>query len=756
MTAFAGASPLRIGLYTSSLPQSHAKPPGVDVFVDRLGEQLARRGHHVQMITYSPAGEPRTYELSRLEPACTATSRLRRLTVAPLRLNALDTGGLDVLHLHGDDWFYFRRRVPTIRTLHGSALYEARHATRGLRRAAQYVTYGLERVSLALATASYGVNPDPGPGAGRTGYLPLGVDLPAAWSAARPGPPLVLFVGTWEGRKRGRFLHEAFIRDVLPEHPSARLVMVCDRCESRSPSVEWIPRPSDHELAALYRAAWVFCMPSSYEGFGLPYLEAMAHATPVIATANPGARFVLAAGRYGMIADDGLLGRELAALLGDTRRRSELAVAGRERAAEFSWDVQLDRHERAYRAAIAAFGSSRRTPRRITAPRRFTAEGPGGTARPRRALVVMPLGTRRGGAEVMFQQLIEHRVRAQIDPTAVFLSPGPLVDWCREQGVRAVVLDAGRLRQPLVFTRTVLELRRLAARQGCEVVVGWMAKSHLYGGLAAALGGLPSLWLQTGPPSGRATIDRLATLLPAERIVTLSHSTDLAQRRLLPRRPTTVVYPAVDVARFDGARLGDPVQARRRLGLPIAGRIFGSVGRLNSWKGFHVLLDAVPAVLDRDPDATFVLVGGRHEYEPAYADRLHDQAARLGYDGRVRLVGHQERPEDWIQAMDVFVHTSRSEGFGIVVIEAMALGKAVIASAEGGPTEIITPHRDGLLSPYGDAPALAGAILRLLEDEPLRREVGLAAARRARDFSVERYAERFGEAIAAVAAGGVG
>ncbi|MBV9605255.1 MAG: glycosyltransferase family 4 protein [Solirubrobacterales bacterium] len=740
MTAREETAALRIGLYTSSLPQSHAKPPGVDVFVDRLGERLARRGHHVDVLTYSPPGAPRSYHLRSLRPASSATSRVRRLAVAPLRLNALDTSRLDVLHLHGDDWFYLRRQLPTVRTLHGSALYEARHATSARRRTVQYLTYGLERLAGRLATGSYGVNPDPGPGSGRSGYLPLAVDLPSAWSAERPGPPLVLFVGTWAGRKRGRLLHEMFLREVRPRVPDARLVMVSDHAEP-GPGVEWIARPSDEELAELYRAAWLFCMPSSYEGFGLPYLEAMAHGTPVLATDNPGARFVLDRGRAGVIADTPRLGSDIAALLGDARARTELAHAGRRRAAEFSWDGLLDAHERAYRDAIAAFRPRRRGGHDGSIG---AEEGP----RLRRALIVMPLATQRGGAELMFRQLIENRERARLEPIAVFLEPGPLVDRCRHEGVPAFTVDAGRLRHPLALAHTVLRLQRIATRTRCEVVIGWMAKAHLYGGPAAALAGLPSMWLQAGPPTGRATIDRLATLIPTDAVVTLSRTTDAAQRKLVPRRRTAVVYPAVDLKRFAAARLGHPTDVRRRLGLPDDASIFGSVGRLDSWKGFHILLDALPPILERHPDATFVLVGGRHELASSYGDALHDQAARLGYDGRVRLVGHQDRPEEWIQAMDVFVHTSRNEAFGIVVIEAMALGKAVIASDEGGPTEIITPGVDGLLSPYGDAPALADAIMRLLGDEPLRRRIGLAAARRAQDFTVQRYAQAFGDMVA--------
>ena len=365
-----------------------------------------------------------------------------------------------------------------------------------------------------------------------------------------------------------------------------------------------------------------------------------------------------------------------------------------------------------------------------------------------RALIVMPLATQRGGSEVVLQHLLEFRDEADLEPMVAFLQPGPMVDWCRERGTQAVIIDAGRLRQPLRFVRTVRALVRIARRTRSQVVIGWMAKGQLYAGLTALAARLPSIWLQTGMPSGLAPLDRAATLLPARLVMTQSRGVERAQRKLWPRRPTTVVYPAVDTDRFDAARIGDQRATRRRLGLPEDDPIFGSVGRLDRWKGFHVLLDALPDVANRHPNATVVLVGGRHEFHPSYADELAEQASRLGREGRVLLVGPQPNPEDWMQAMDVFCHTSENEPFGMVVIEAMALGKPVVASAEGGPTEVITPGVDGLLSPYGDEVALAAAILRLLDDEQMRLTVGEAAKRRAQDFTVHEFAQKFGNEVA--------
>jgi glycosyltransferase involved in cell wall biosynthesis len=102
-------------------------------------------------------------------------------------------------------------------------------------------------------------------------------------------------------------------------------------------------------MAELYRSAWVFCMPSTYEGFGLPYVEAIASGTPVVTSSNPGAEEILGGGRGGLIVPDAEIGQALLQLLTSESRRSELAAAGLERARYFSWDAAIDRLEVIYR-----------------------------------------------------------------------------------------------------------------------------------------------------------------------------------------------------------------------------------------------------------------------------------------------------------------------------------------------------------------------------------------------------------------------
>ncbi len=358
-------SRLHIGVLSASLPRAGRKPGGVDIHIHRLSNRLAQRGHRVRVASFSPAPPDARYESVALRPAGLGEYTLARISLVSAAFNLLDTSDLDVVHLHGDDWFYLRRGVPTVRTFHGSALMEARHATRARRRALQLACFAGELLAARLATGSYGLVPGDGRPYRSRGPLPIGVDVPAAADLARGGPPTVLFVGTWEGRKRGRLLHEVFLREVLPRVPNARLQMVCEEPagprvsqEVAGTGVEWLGAPDDATLAELYSRAWLFCLPSSYEGFGLPYLEAMARGTPVLATPNPGARHVLADGRDGLILSPAELGAGIVRLLRDEQARLELARRARERALAFSWDAALAAHERAYLDAIARHGSS--------------------------------------------------------------------------------------------------------------------------------------------------------------------------------------------------------------------------------------------------------------------------------------------------------------------------------------------------------------------------------------------------------------
>jgi phosphatidyl-myo-inositol alpha-mannosyltransferase len=352
---------MNIGFYHDDLPVPGRKPPGVAVFVHRLARELSARGHRVTMWTRSPAPADTNYRHIRLWPRLQGDSKLLRTFLFPALHNTVDWQDVDVLHLHGDDWLMVHRAVPTVRTLYGSALFEARHATALKRGAYQTVIAGFEYLSARLATSCYGIGPGVPPIYPTVGNFDLGVHVPSELPNERSRRPTILFVGTWAGRKRGRVLHRIFREQVLPSLPDAELWMVSDRCDPAA-GVRWLGSPDDAELSRRYRRAWVMCHPSTYEGFGLPYIEAMANGIPIVSSPNPGARYVLGDALAALsIVPDQELGSALVMLLSDEMARRARAEQGRQQVVRFSWAAVVEHHIDAYRLAMAKFAAQRGT-----------------------------------------------------------------------------------------------------------------------------------------------------------------------------------------------------------------------------------------------------------------------------------------------------------------------------------------------------------------------------------------------------------
>jgi glycosyltransferase involved in cell wall biosynthesis len=200
-----------------------------------------------------------------------------------------------------------------------------------------------------------------------------------------------------------------------------------------------------------------------------------------------------------------------------------------------------------------------------------------------------------------------------------------------------------------------------------------------------------------------------------------------------------VAYPGIDVDGMtaEPGNAGAPLSA---LPIPAGAPVLGLVARLQRWKGVHVLVAALPHVLRAHPEAHVVVVGGDHPLEPGYRLELEQLAARLGVADRVHLTGYQADARSWMRAFDVVVHASDNEPFGLVLLEAMALGKPLVAGAEGGPTELVRDGEEGFLVPFGDAAGMADRISQLLADPELGRRLGGAGLERARAFSPARFA----------------
>jgi glycosyltransferase involved in cell wall biosynthesis len=267
----------------------------------------------------------------------------------------------------------------------------------------------------------------------------------------------------------------------------------------------------------------------------------------------------------------------------------------------------------------------------------------------------------------------------------------------------------------------------LRARRPALVYLANGVTANLDGVVAAARAGLPMIchekgYRRVGP------VERLA----ARRVdVCIGMTDDLVRHfRQLGMRPKrwVTIYDGIDCREF--APGGGPA-LRAEFGLPPDAPVVGIVGHLQEWKGQHLVVEAVARARRAHPELRCLVVGGVHRNGQQYADALRARIAEPDLAGHVVLTGERADVAACLDAMDVAIHASiKPEPFGRVMIEAMALGRPVIAPREAGPLAIVADGETGLLVTPRDPDALAGAIATLVADPTRRRAMGRAARER--------------------------
>ena len=180
-----------------------------------------------------------------------------------------------------------------------------------------------------------------------------------------------------------------------------------------------------------------------------------------------------------------------------------------------------------------------------------------------------------------------------------------------------------------------------------------------------------------------------------------------------------------------GAQSGAGAQGQADAGA--SGPVIGLVGRISPWKGQDVFLRAAAQVQKRYPRAHFQIIGAPLFGEEDYETQLRALCSQLGLDGCVEWLGFRSDVPALIEKMTILAHASKiGEPFGQVVVEAMMAARPLVATRGGGIPEIVEDEKTGLLVPMDDAPALADALLRLLDAPQWAAQLGRAGERRAR------------------------
>jgi glycosyltransferase involved in cell wall biosynthesis len=288
---------------------------------------------------------------------------------------------------------------------------------------------------------------------------------------------------------------------------------------------------------------------------------------------------------------------------------------------------------------------------------------------------------------------------------------------------------------------------RHARRMGADVIHANSIRAGLLTVPAARIAGVPAVvHVRDRLPRSTVADASLRWIAAGARIVAAnSRYTADGLRAVSGRGRLRVIYNPVDLARFDRSQ-GDRGEARARLGLRGDAFVVGVIGQITPWKGQREAVQVLARLRRTHQQAELLIVGEpkfvsaatRYDNRAYYAELERTIVAeRLG--DRVHLLGERADVPAIMGSLDALLVPSWEEPFGRVVIEAMALGLPVVATSVGGPAEIISDDRDGILLAPRDPERWAGAVARLADSDSLRARLGEAATRRAEDFALPRH-----------------
>jgi glycosyltransferase involved in cell wall biosynthesis len=359
----------------------------------------------------------------------------------------------------------------------------------------------------------------------------------------------------------------------------------------------------------------------------------------------------------------------------------------------------------------------------------------------RRPIRVLQLITslERGGAENHLLALLTHANRQAFAlETAVLCGEGELVPHFRAAGIPVHLLQARNRFDPVALGRLV----RLLRDHPFDIVHSHLFRADIYAGLAVArLGEHRPLLVSTRHNDDRFFLNPFVGLvhyaISARQDLIIAISDHIARFTVArgvrdPARVRRVYHglepPVTRALEREGLRI------RSELGISADAFLVGNVGRLALQKGQRHLIAAMPLLLERVPRAHAIIAGGGD-----LEDFLKELANEMGIAERVHVLGPRKDVPELMHAIDVFAMPSIWEGFGLVLLEAMAAGRPIVASRVATIPEVVVDGETGILVPAGDPLALAEALATLADQPRLARQYGEAGRERLRSrFSIEK------------------
>jgi glycosyltransferase involved in cell wall biosynthesis len=351
---------------------------------------------------------------------------------------------------------------------------------------------------------------------------------------------------------------------------------------------------------------------------------------------------------------------------------------------------------------------------------------------PRKKVIWLVKGLGVGGTENLLAMSVPYLNRQEFSYEIIYLLPwkNALAGYFKEQGILVTCLNH---RNPLDLC-IIPRLASFLKERKPDLLEIHLPYTGIFGRISARLAKIrPVLYVEHSLAAQR-NLHRLhfltffinALTYPLnDYVVTVSEDTRRDVRRYcLGKKPIQVVYNGIDLKKID-AKNSDVMCIRQVLGIPEGYKVVGHVANLLPKKRQDILLKAARKVLDVFPRVTFVIVG-----RGVLDKKLKELAHHLGIQDNVIFTGFVDDLYKVMQTFDVFTMSSDYEGFGISLVEAMALGKPAVVTRIGGMPEVVEENVSGLLVKPRSPEDLADRLLSLLRDDNLRTTMGQAAHKR--------------------------
>jgi glycosyltransferase involved in cell wall biosynthesis len=334
-----------------------------------------------------------------------------------------------------------------------------------------------------------------------------------------------------------------------------------------------------------------------------------------------------------------------------------------------------------------------------------------------------------GGAERELLRIVDRLPSAGYEPRVACPAEGQLPDELNRRGIPHAAIPVPPWRKLLAFAQRSSSVRRLR-----EVIENdpptlvhvndmWWVPQAIRAVQDMGIPVVAHVRQEIEPTKVRQyELERVDLVFAVSRHV----QSGLVAGGVLPQR-LRVLHSGVEIS---VSQPHDGIDLRRHLALPAHARVIGTVANLFPRKGLHIMLQALPSIVAAVPEAHYVVIGSG---DKEYVTRLQRMVDDHGLQNHVHYLGYQHSINPYLAGFDLYVHPALMEGFGIAVLEAMAMGKPVVATRTGGLPEIVEDGVTGLLVPAGDSAALAVNVLKLLEDPDRALTMGHAGWQRARD-----------------------